>query len=118
MSRGADPSSDRTPLGRQFVILSGRPAEPGTLQPIGSRADIRRQLADRNTGPENDESPDVLYGPGIRVEQTPRQDPITQMLVTITEDEIGWLVLTRIMKELGWKLVDPNTGRELNPQPP
>ncbi len=119
MSRGAAQPSDRTAPGRQFVILSGRaPAELGMLQPIGARDDIRRQLADRNTGPENDEAPDVLYGPGIRIEQTPGQDPITQMLVTITEEEIGWLVLTRLIRELRWRLVDPNTGRELSPPEP
>ncbi len=58
----------------------------------------------------------MLFGPGIRVELSPGQDPITQMLVTIVEEEIGWLVLTRMIRQFRWKLVDPNTQRELNLQ--
>jgi hypothetical protein len=49
---------------------------------------------------------------------TPGQDPITQMLLTVTEDEIGWKVLPRLVKEFQWKVLDPSTGRELSPQPP
>ena len=78
------------PPGRQFVILArAAPTEPGAMAPIGSRRDIGRKLADRNTGPESEQAHDVLYGPGIRIELTPNQDPITQMLVTVTEEEIG-----------------------------
>ena len=102
------------PPGRQFVILArAAPTEPGAMAPIGSRRDIGRKLADRNTGPESEQAHDVFYGPGIRIELTPNQDPITQMLVTVTEEEIGWPVLTRLVKEFNWKLLDPNSGREL-----
>ena len=118
MMQGAGPLADQTTSGRQFVILSSRePDEPGAMAPIGSRADIVGQLAACNTGPERPESGDVLYGPGIRIEMTPGQDPVTQMLVTVTEEEIGWRVLTRLINEFSWKLLDPNTGRELTPQP-
>ena len=80
---------------------------------IGSRREILAKLADRNTRPERDGADDVLYGPGIQVELAPNQDPVTQMLVTITEEEIGWLVLQRLVRELPWKLLDPSTGLEL-----
>jgi hypothetical protein len=119
MMPGGEPPVDETAAGRQFVILSRRePAEMGALAPIGSRAEIVGQLAGCNTGPERSDSWDVLYGPGIRIEMTPGQDPITQMLLTVTEDEIGWKVLPRLVKEFQWKLLDPSTGRELNPPPP
>ncbi len=112
MSELSSPSSVR-----QFVILSSRPpAEPGSLVPIGPRRDVLAGLARRNTAPESNGAGDVLYGPGIRIELTPRQDPITQMLVTISEEEIGWMVLTRLINEFGWKLLDPNTGREWTPK--
>ncbi|MHC4219948.1 MAG: hypothetical protein ACYSU7_16010 [Planctomycetota bacterium] len=118
MTAGPGPLADQTVSGRQFVILSGRrPAEEGVLPPIGSRAEVFEQLDRCNTGPERSDTADVLFGPGIRIEVTPGQDPITQMLVTITEEEIGWQVLTRLINEFQWKLLDPNTGRELNPQP-
>jgi hypothetical protein len=113
----AGPPGDLPPSGRQFVILSSlEPEGAGAMPPIGSRADIVGQLAGCNTGPERPESGDVLYGPGIRIEMTPGQDPVTQMLVTVTEEEIGWQVLTRLINEFSWKLLDPNTGRELTPQ--
>ncbi len=118
MTPGAEPLADQTISGRQFVILSGRqPAEDGAMAPIGSRAEVLEQLFRCNTGPDRPDAVDVLFGPGIRIEMTPGQDPITQMLVTITEEEIGWHVLTRLINEFQWKLLDPNTGRELSPQP-
>ena len=99
---------------RQLVILSSdEPPEPGAMAPIGRRADIIGDLAGCNTGPESPDAQDVLYGPGIRIELTPHQDPISQMLVTVTEEEIGFIVLQRLVKEFGWKLLDPNTGMEL-----
>ncbi|MHC5008652.1 MAG: hypothetical protein ACYTGF_14970 [Planctomycetota bacterium] len=119
MMQGAGPLADQTPSGRQYVILSNRePDEPGALAPIGPRAEIVQQLIPCNTAPERADAGDVLYGPGIRIEMTPGQDPITQMLITITEEEIGWKVLTRLVSEFQWKLLDPGTGRELNPRPP
>lgn len=111
-----DPSAGQSATGRQFVILSGQdPSEAGSLTAIGPRSEIVEMLARANTSPESNEVEDVLYGPGIRVELTPNQDPICQMLVTVTEEEIGWQVLTRLINHFQWKLLDPNTGRELNP---
>ncbi len=103
---------DTASLARQFVVLSEREAPPdASMAPIASRAELLDMLKDQNTGPER-EGDDVLYGPGIRLEMTPGQDPIVQMLATITEEEIGERVLFRLVKDLHWKLVDPNTGRE------
>jgi hypothetical protein len=79
---------------------------------IGSRRELVRELAALNTAPDSDANPDVLYGPGFRIELAPGQDPVTQMLVTITEEEIGWLVLMRLAQRLRWKLMDPASGRE------
>jgi hypothetical protein len=116
MNEGAK-VADPAISGRQFVILSGREAPAGEgMPPVGPRKEIVDNLARCNTSPEENGSPDVLFGPGIRVELAPGQDPITQMLVTINEEEIGWLVLTRMIRQFGWKLVDPNTQRELNLQ--
>ncbi len=101
---------------RQFVILSGvEPEEAGSLPAIGPRAEIVEKLACAKTYPESSDAQDVLYGPGIRVELTPNQDPVSQMLVTVTEEEIGWQVLTRLINHFQWKLLDPATGRELSP---
>ncbi len=110
-----DPA-EQTASGRQFVILSGAESdEAGPMPAIGPRAEIVEQLARANTSAESSDVEDVLYGPGIRVELTPNQDPVSQMLVTVTEEEIGWQVLTRLINHFQWKLLDPNTGRELSP---
>lgn len=83
------------------------------MSPIGSRRDLVAALAGHNTAPERRDGDDVLYGPGFRIELAPRQDPVTQMLLTITEEEIGWKVIPEVARKLRWKLLDPNTGMEL-----
>ncbi len=116
MTNDADHAAGQTAAGRQFVILSNQAAgEDGTLPAIGPRTDIVEKLAMANTSPESTGMEDVLYGPGIRIELTPNQDPVNQMLVTVTEEEIGWQVLTRLINHFQWKLLDPNTGREMSP---
>lgn len=83
------------------------------MAPIASRRELLRSLARLNTAPEAETAQDVLYGPGLRIELAPGQDPVTQMLVTINEEEIGWPMLLRLASHLQWKLVDPSSGREL-----
>ena len=99
-------------MSKQFVILS-REQENGEATSLGSRHDLVNTLSARNTAPER-EGEDVLYGPGIQLELPP-QDPVAQALLTITEEDIGWLVLMRIARDLHWRILDPETGRELNP---
>lgn len=101
-------------MSQQFVILSREPSSNNGMAPIGSRREIVDSLSHYNTAPES-EGEDILFGPGIRIELPPGQDPVTQMLMSITEEEIAWLVVMRLAKELRWKILDPNTGRELSP---
>ena len=96
---------------RQFVILSREHTQGTELRPIGARADILAGLGCRNTMAER-EGDDLLYGPGITIELPPGADPVNQMLISVTEEEIAWLVITRLVRELNWKLLDPSTGRE------
>ncbi len=86
------------------------PAEPA---PMGRIGEIVELLRDFNTGPEDpsDPAPQFLYGPGITI-QTPMTDgPVTQLLVTLVEEEIAWAVVARICKHAHWKMVDPESGR-------
>lgn len=99
---------------QQYVILSNEVSTDNGMVPIGSREEIVNLLANFNTAPENDDV-DVLYGPGIRIELPPDQDPVPQMVLSVIEDEIAWLVIMRLTKELKWKILDPITGRELKP---
>lgn len=111
MMDGIQPEEDAAI--RQLVILSRQPPPEGAaLAAIGPRQDVLKNLAHCNTSPERQGADDVLFGPGIRIELTPGQDPVTQMLVTLSEDEIGWHVLQRFVTEFHWKLLDPRSGQE------
>ncbi len=96
------------PVYKHFAILPSSQA-PGTL---GTRADLLTQLAAMNTRPAK-EGEDVLWGPGIRLEMTPGQDPVSQMMLTLVEEEIAMLVIMRLARECRWQIVDLETGQAL-----
>jgi hypothetical protein len=97
----------------QLVILSREESSGEGLAAIGTRQEIVGQLKSLNTAPAVD-GEDILHGPGITIELPPGE-PVTQMLMTIVEEEIAWQVIMRLAKDLQWKLLDPATGRELVP---
>lgn len=100
----------------QFVIMSQKEPTGGmSLAPIAPRKELVQELSRYNTAPESTDNADVLFGPGIRIEMPPGQDPVMQMLLTLTEEEIGWLVLRRLAQKLNWKVLDPESGREWKP---
>jgi hypothetical protein len=100
-------------VNKTFVILS--PETSGSnMAAIGSRSEIVEQLSRLNTAPEQ-MGEDALFGPGIRIDLPPEQETVDQMLLTIVEEEIAYLVIMRISRICGWKILDPETGRELNP---
>lgn len=100
---------------QQYVILSRKPSSGNGLAPLGTRREVVDQLGRFNTSPERADVDDVLWGPGVRIDLPPLVDPITQMLLTVVEEEIGWMVIIRLAKHFQWKIVDTATGRELNP---
>ncbi len=97
-----------------YVIMSRAKQVDGAPAPIGSRADIVKALSLRNTSADVDGG-DILYGPGIEIELPHGQDPIPQMLLTISDDDIAWVVIMKLAKALQWKIFDPSSGRELSP---
>jgi len=112
----AQPARARTlrTVSTQLVILSREEAPGGGLAAIASRVDVLRELADRNTGPER-AGDDLLHGPGIEIQLAPEQDPITQMLLTINDEDIAWTVILRLARDLHWRIFDPRSGRSLTP---
>lgn len=96
---------------RQFVILSREPATNGQMPPLGSRAAVIAGLAHCNTGPET-AGGDTLYGPGLEFQLPPNEDPVRQMVLTISDDDIAWIMIMRIAREFGWKILDTESGRE------
>jgi hypothetical protein len=91
------------------VLANGTSPAPN----LGSRKSLEERLSHMNTGPDQ-LGGDVLFGPGVELQLPPQQDPVTQMILTVSDEDIGWLVVERMGKTLHWKFVDLNTGDELN----
>lgn len=109
------PSNPEPPhVNQTYVILSPEDSRAGGLAPIGTRDEIVKALEPLNTAPER-RGEDVLWGPGIRIDLPPEKDPVDQMLLTVVEEEIAFLVIMRIGRICQWRMLDPETGRELNP---
>jgi hypothetical protein len=101
-------------MNKQFVIQSRTAGTDGQRVPLGTRDEIVRSLSQFNTSAEV-EGGDTLWGPGIRIELPPDDDPIQQMLLSIVEEEIAWLPIVRLAKQFDWSVMDIETGRELQP---
>ncbi len=57
-----------------------------------------------------------MFGPGIRLEMPPGQDTVNQMILTIVEEEIAWLTVMRIARLCEWRIIDMESGEELEPE--
>jgi hypothetical protein len=101
-------------MSKQFVIQSRTAGQDGHRVPLGSRSEIVDSLSSFNTMAEVDGG-DTLWGPGIKIELPPEEDPINQMLLYIVEEEIAWLPIVRLAKQFDWSVTDIETGRELQP---
>ena len=95
-----------------YVIQSPDPVTPQGMAALGDRKMIVQQLGQMNTCPERDGEP-FLYGPGIKLEMRQDEDPVRQILLSIIEEEIAWLVIERIVTTFNWKIIDFETGDEV-----
>jgi hypothetical protein len=99
----------------RMMVLS-RKAEAGDEpRPLGTRAEIKRLLADFNTaadgGADGSLGLERLHGPGFVVDLPTSIDEPMQVMASINDDETAWPVLSRICRRLGWSLIDGETGR-------
>lgn len=84
--------------------------------PLGKFSSVVAQLANFNTTPDGSSSVEsfgVLYGPGfiLQLPMVGSNDPVSQVIVTMHEEDIAWPVLMRICRTLSWKMMDPQSGR-------
>jgi hypothetical protein len=100
-------------VSQQFAILAASSGDAPTN--LGERSACIEQLSVLNTAAERP-GDEVLWGPGIRLEMTPEQDPVVQMLLTIVEDEIAWLTVMRLARICRWRIIDLETGEEMTPE--
>jgi len=52
-----------------------------------------------------------LHGPGLTAEVPTTNDLVQQSLVTITDEDYAFSVLTKLCKAEGWAMMDPESGR-------
>ncbi|MFM8784120.1 MAG: hypothetical protein ACKOFI_02985 [Phycisphaerales bacterium] len=95
---------------KRYVIQYAIPSADGSLTPMGTRAELVTGLATCNTGPDQANG-SVLYGPGIELVIAPGEDPVRQMEMAVTDDDIAWTIIHRMKKQFGWKCIDPESGR-------
>lgn len=98
---------------RQLVVMPD-PAE-GKGRPLGTQREVMRTLAQYNTAPDGSaDTRSLAFGPGF-IAQFPMSgddnDEIKQFLVAINESDVAWPVLARLRRELGWSMMDPDSGK-------
>lgn len=97
---------------RQLVLV--KHADPAREpEPLGTLADVEKALADFNTAPDGAKPGGAvrsLYGPGMIIEVATSQREILQAMVTVSEEETAWPVLSRLCRRLGWKMMDIDSG--------
>lgn len=101
-------------MGRSRQLVLMLPGDNGAPRSLGPKKKVLEVLRPFNIA--QDGSPEGFssaYGPGIRLEFpfVDDNDPVIQVMVTLIEEDFAWPVLMRLSKELGWKMVDPETGR-------
>mgnify|MGYP001054255988 CR=1 FL=1 len=102
---------------RQLVLIAPSDLDnpsSGT-RPLGSRREVERLLAEFNTAGDGaargSVGTDVLHGPGLVVEVPQGLDELNQALVTVTDADCAWPVLSRVCKAHGWRMQDVESGQ-------
>ncbi|MBL1218277.1 MAG: hypothetical protein D8M59_12370 [Planctomycetes bacterium] len=89
-------------------VTDGEPT--GAMIPLGQRSDVYQALAEYNTSPEVDNG-EVMFGPGLTIQMPMTGPEVTQLLVSIGDEGMGWPVVERIARGCDWTLMDPDSGR-------
>lgn len=102
---------------RQLVVMSDPATAKGKA--LGTQRDLMRTLAGYNTSPDGSaETRALAFGPGF-IAQFPMsgddRDEVKQFLVAINESDVAWPVLSRLRRELGWAMMDPDSGKVFSP---
>lgn len=98
------------------MILSSEPSRDGQRSPILPRRELLDRLAPHNIAPESPDATDTLFGPGIRLELSPGEDPVSQITLTIVDEDIAFArrngPLMRLKQVLPIRMSDVESGLE------
>lgn len=103
---------------KQLILIKPEPgAEPGTvgrMQPMGKVAAIAAQLVSYNTSGDGSKGSALgterLFGPGFTMQLPTTTDSVTQIMVSVSEQDTAWPVLSKICRAMGWRMQDMETG--------
>lgn len=106
---------------KRTIVLINEPA-PGRMEPLGRFDEFhaavgRFNISGDGSGPRGlGVVPGmlVLHGPGCIFEVPGDGDPradVSQAMVTVTDEDFAWPVLSRLCKDRKWKMMDPDSGR-------
>lgn len=104
---------------RQLLIINV--VDPATVndsfpqtEPLGDLTEVISKLAEYNTAADSVNG-NFLYGPGLII-QLPMSgnEKLTQLLISLADEDIAWPVLERICRKYQWQLMDPDSGRTLS----
>ncbi len=138
--RMSDGSSDETAVGAVIDASGGGDGVGGSRKksevktgshsavgvpamiPLGTCREVVRTFESFNISPDGSGGEGwgetygmaTLYGPGCVIELPHAGEPdgeLTQAMVSVTDEEFAWPVLSRACKAGGWKLMDPESGR-------
>lgn len=89
------------------------------MPPLGTKDEVLEQLARFNTAPDGakPKTPGQIvlaaHGPGMLVELTTHEGDVKQLMVTMTDEDFAFPVLTRACRLYKWTMMDPETGQSL-----
>lgn len=102
---------------RQIVLFKPEDPEDASagMADLGSPRRVMRELEPYNTSPDGSKGTALgsltLHGPGLVVDLPSAADELHQVMVTVVEEETAWPVLARLCRTMGWKMMDPESGR-------
>ena len=111
----------RTVAKKRTIVLINQPT-PGAMEPLAVLRDFlatvgRHNIAGDGSGPTGlgvVPGMMLLFGPGCIFEVPGDGEPATevmQAMVSVTDEDFAWPVLSRLCKEQNWKMMDPDSGR-------
>lgn len=115
-------------MAKKRTVVLTRTDDKGQMLPLGTLREVRETMGRCNLAPDGSGPHGygerlgvaLLFGPGLVCEIALQDEPtankgqgpeVSQVLVSMTDEDFGFPVLLRLCKQAKWKMLDPDTGR-------
>lgn len=87
----------------------------GTIEELAGIFGRYNTASDNGVRADGSLSGTMMHGPGMYLEifSDDARAPVRQVMVTMTDQDFAFPVLTRMAREQGWTLLDPESGQRL-----